>query len=134
MSTLYRISPITGLVAYRPCSVFVSTGRFQNFVITSWMIILGFGGYLILRSKKGRTTAFVSIGALAGAVLMSTSRGVMMWSAGSALVIAYFTGQELKHLLEFLLIDNPLHPGESFPRTSGMRFHYDLSRPMFDAT
>jgi len=87
MSTLYRVSPITGLVAYRPCSVFVSTGRFQNFIITSWIIILGFGGYLILRSKKGRTTAFVSIGALAGAVVMSTSRGVMMWSAGSALVI-----------------------------------------------
>src|SRR5258708_1423946 len=87
LSNLYRISPITGLIAYRPCSVFVSTGRFQNFVITSWIIILGFGGYLILRTKKGRTPAFVTIGVLAGAVLMSTSRGVMMWSAGSALVI-----------------------------------------------
>src|SRR5258708_25893968 len=87
LSNLYRISPLTGLVAYRPCSVFVSTGRFQNFVITSWIVILGFGGYLILRSKKGRTTAFVSIGVVAGGILMSTSRGVMMWSAGSALVI-----------------------------------------------
>jgi len=87
LSNLYRKSPITGLIAYRPCSVFVSTGRFQNFVITSWIIILGFGGYLTLRSKKGRTAALVTIGVLAGAVLMSTSRGVMMWSAGSALVI-----------------------------------------------
>ena len=53
-------------------------------------------------------------------------------TAGSALVTGYFTGQDLKHLLEFFLIDNPAHPGEYFPRASGMRFHYDLSRPKFD--
>ena len=35
-------------------------------------------------------------------------------------------------MLEFLLVDNPTHPGETFPRTSGMRFRYDMSRPMFD--
>jgi hypothetical protein len=87
MSTLYRVSPITGLVSYRPCSVFVSAGRFQNFLVGSWIIILGFGGYLILRTKKGRTATFLAIGILAGAALMSTSRGVMMWSGGSALVV-----------------------------------------------
>ena len=59
--------------------------------------------------------------------------GVVDPTAGSALVTAYFTGQELKHLLEFLLVDNPVHPGEYFPRSSGMRFRYDPSRPKFDA-
>jgi 5'-nucleotidase / UDP-sugar diphosphatase len=58
--------------------------------------------------------------------------GVVDSTAGSALVTAYLTGQELKHILEFLLIDNPVHPGETFPRTSGMRFRYDPSRPQFD--
>jgi 5'-nucleotidase/UDP-sugar diphosphatase len=58
--------------------------------------------------------------------------GVVDSTAGSALVTTYLTGQELKHILEFLLIDNPVHPGETFPRTSGMRFRYDLSRPQFD--
>ncbi len=58
--------------------------------------------------------------------------GVVDTTAGSALVTAYFTGQELKHLLEFLLVDNSAHPGEYFPRVSGMRFRYDTSRPMFD--
>ena len=53
-------------------------------------------------------------------------------TAGSALVTGYFTGQELKNLLEFFLVDNPAHPGEYFPRASGMRFRYDLSRPKFD--
>jgi 5'-nucleotidase / UDP-sugar diphosphatase len=58
--------------------------------------------------------------------------GVVDSTAGSALVTGYLTGQELKHLLEFLLVDNPVHPGETFPRTSGMRFRYDMSRPQFD--
>ena len=59
--------------------------------------------------------------------------GVVDSTAGSALVTAYFTGQELKHLLEYWLVDNPTHPGEWFPRVSGMRFNYDLSRAKFDA-
>ncbi len=87
LSSLYRVSPITGQMAYRPTSVFVSTGRFQNLIIASWTIVLGYGGYLILRTKKGRTRAFVTIGVLAAAALMSTSRGVMMWCGGSTLVV-----------------------------------------------
>jgi 5'-nucleotidase len=58
--------------------------------------------------------------------------GVVDTTAGSALVTGYFTGQELKNLLEFFLVDNPAHPGEYFPRCSGMRFRYDQSRPRFD--
>jgi 5'-nucleotidase len=59
--------------------------------------------------------------------------GVVDTTAGSSLVTGYFTGQELKHLLEFFLVDNPAHPGELFPRVSGMRFRYVPSRPQFDA-
>jgi 5'-nucleotidase/UDP-sugar diphosphatase len=58
--------------------------------------------------------------------------GVVDPTAGSALVTGYFTGLDLKNLLEFLLVDSPAHPGEYFPRTSGMRFRYDPSRPQFD--
>jgi len=58
--------------------------------------------------------------------------GVVDQTAGSALVTAWFTGQELKHVLEFFLVDCPTHPGEYFPRASGMRFRYDLSRPKFE--
>ena len=58
--------------------------------------------------------------------------GVVDATAGSALITAYLSGRELKDLLEFLLVDNPTHPGEYFPRTSGLRFRYDKSRPVFD--
>jgi 5'-nucleotidase/UDP-sugar diphosphatase len=59
--------------------------------------------------------------------------GVVDSTAGSALVTGYLTGLDLKNMLEFLLVDNPTHPGEFFPRASGMRFRYDPSRPKFDA-
>jgi 5'-nucleotidase/UDP-sugar diphosphatase len=58
--------------------------------------------------------------------------GVVDTTAGSALVTGYFTGMDLKNLLEFWLVDNPAHPGEFLPRASGMRFRYDMSRPQFD--
>jgi 5'-nucleotidase/UDP-sugar diphosphatase len=58
--------------------------------------------------------------------------GVVDTTAGSALVTGYFTGLDLKNLLEYWLVDNPAHPGEFLPRASGMRFRYDMSRPQFD--
>lgn len=88
LSGLYRVAPISGEIAYRPSSVFVSNGRFQDFLIVSWLISLGFGGYLILRSRKGRLLAFATIAVVAGASFMSASRGVLMWNLGSGLVVA----------------------------------------------
>jgi len=87
LSTLYRTAPISGLMAYRPNGVFVSAGRFENFLNVAWVIALGFGGYLLLRSLRGRTLAFVAIAVIGVASIMSTSRGVVMWNAGSTFVI-----------------------------------------------
>lgn len=88
LSNTYREAPISGLLAYRPTSVFVSAGRFQDFLIVSWMISLGFSGYLLLRSRRGRTLAFITVGVVAAASVMTASRGVFMWNAGTTLVTA----------------------------------------------
>jgi hypothetical protein len=88
LSTLYRAAPISGEVAYRPTSVFVSSGRFQDFLMVAWLISLGFSGYLLLRSRRGRTLAFTTVGVVGAASLMSASRGVFMWNSGDALVVA----------------------------------------------
>jgi len=86
LSTLYRVAPLSGEVVYRPTSVFVSGGRFANFLIVSWLIALGFAGYLLLRHKKGRQLAFIVTAVLAAAVMMCASRGALMWTLGSTLV------------------------------------------------
>ncbi len=80
----------------------------------------------LLRGKTGVVTVY---DVFAVAPLGS---GVVDPTPGSTLVTGYFNAQDLKNLLEFLLIDNPAHPGEYFPRASGMRFRYDLTRPKFD--
>jgi 5'-nucleotidase / UDP-sugar diphosphatase len=80
----------------------------------------------LLRGKTGVQTVY---DVFAVAPLGS---GVIDPTPGSTLVTGYFTGQDLKKLLEFFLVDSAAHPGEYFPRASGMRFRYDLSRPRFD--
>jgi hypothetical protein len=88
LSTNYRASPITGLIAYRPTSVFVSAGRFQNFQIVSWILTLGYGGFLLLRSRRGRLVAFTCIGVLAAGTLLTASRGVLLWNSVGGVFIA----------------------------------------------
>jgi hypothetical protein len=88
LSTLYRVSPITGLVAYRPTSFFVSAGRFQNFLLVSWILALGFGGILLMRKQTGRLLAFTTVGIVAAACLLTASRGVILWALASAMVVA----------------------------------------------
>jgi len=87
LSTLYRAAPISGVLAYRPTSVFVSVGRFQDFLIVAWVVSLGFSSYLLLRTRRGRTIAFTAVGMVAAAGLMSTSRGVFMWNAGITFLV-----------------------------------------------
>jgi len=88
LGTLYRTAPISGLVAYRPTSVFVSAGRYSNFLIVCWLVALGYAGYLLLRSRRGRNLAFICVAVIAAGSLMNASRGVFMWNAGNAIVVA----------------------------------------------
>jgi hypothetical protein len=88
LSTLYRASPITGLVAYRPTSFFVSAGRFQNFLVLSWVLTLGFGGFLLMRKQTGRMLGFATLAMVAAASLMAASRGTVLWTLATATVVA----------------------------------------------
>lgn len=94
LSETYRVAPISGAVAYRPTSVFVSTGRFGNFLVVSWIMVFGFSGYLLLRHRRGRIFAFLTLAITAAGCLMCASRGVFMWSAGAGLLggIAFVWG------------------------------------------
>jgi 5'-nucleotidase/UDP-sugar diphosphatase len=67
--------------------------------------------------------------------VMPLGAGVVDPTAGSALMTVYLDGQNVKHVLDFFLIEIPGHEylvGELFPRSSGLRFRYDSSRPTFD--
>ena len=94
LSTLYRVSPITGAVAYRPNSVFVSAGRYMNFIMVAWIVVLGFSGYLLLRHKRGRVLAFIALPITAAGAFLTASRGIFLWSMANALItsVAFLWG------------------------------------------
>jgi len=79
----------------------------------------------LMRGKSGVQTVY-DVFAVA-----PIGTGIVDSTAGSALVTVYFTGRDLKTLLEFLIGNNPAS-GEFFPRASGMRFRYDPARPKYD--
>jgi hypothetical protein len=86
LSGLYRVSATTGAVAYRPTSVFVSAGRYSNFILVIWLLVLGFGGYLLLRHKRGRALAFIAIPVTAAGAFLTSSRGTFMYGMINAVV------------------------------------------------
>jgi hypothetical protein len=79
MSGLYRVS-LSGASAYRPTSVFVSAGRYADFVMVAWLLVLGFSGYLLLRQKRGRNFAFLTVAVAAAGAFLTASRGAFMWA------------------------------------------------------
>lgn len=98
LSTLYRASPLTGEVAYRPASVFVSAGRYADFIMIAWIVVLGFSGYLLLRHKRGRILAFIALPVTAAGAFLTASRGSFLWGALNAIVtsVAFIWGAPWK--------------------------------------
>jgi hypothetical protein len=78
-STLYRVTATGSAIAYRPNSVFVSSGRYANFINVAWLLVLGFSGYLFLRQKRGRAFAFIVIAVTSTGAFLTASRGSFMW-------------------------------------------------------
>jgi hypothetical protein len=93
LSSLYRVTD-SGFSAYRPTSVFVSAGRYADFIMVAWLLVLGFSGYLLLRQKRGRALAFIAIALTATGAFLTASRGSFMWGMISVLVtsVAFFWG------------------------------------------
>jgi hypothetical protein len=94
LSTLYRQAPISGQQLYRPTSVFVSDGRFASYLFLIWLVGLGFGAFLLLhKAKHGKLLTVLTLSIVTVAIVLSGSRGAVMWSGGAAAIcIAAFLG------------------------------------------
>lgn len=79
LSKLYRVSPISGVRVYRACSVFVSNGRYSDYLQVAWLFALGYSGYLLLRLRQRRWLAFTALAVTMAGAVLSGSRGVIMW-------------------------------------------------------
>jgi len=86
LSTAYRVAPVSGVMVYRPTSVFVSSGRFAFFLVPAWLFAFGYGGYLLLRSRRYRLLTSVALAVTTVAIALCASRGTLLWTIGSALI------------------------------------------------
>jgi hypothetical protein len=77
----------SGVAVPRPCSVFVSDGRFASYVV--FMFVLGFGtaAYLLIRAHRGVKIAFLALALVAVAEVMTGSRGAFVYVVINALVL-----------------------------------------------
>jgi hypothetical protein len=88
LGDLYKQTPLTHQLLSLPDSVFVSSGRYGLFLSLMTILMIGAAGYLLPSTRRSRTLIFVVIAIVGGAVLLSGSRGTVMYSTGSALVMA----------------------------------------------
>lgn len=86
LAHLTRYTP-SGLAVSRPPSVFVSDGRFAQYILLVFILGLGTFGYLLLRTNRGRKLVLLAVGLVALAAVMSGGRAVFMYVVSSSLLI-----------------------------------------------
>ena len=86
LSTLYRMAPISRAIVYRPTSVFVSDGRFASYMVLASILTFGFASHLLLRSRRGRNFAFLTLALVVAGAAMSGSRGAFVFAGASLLI------------------------------------------------
>ncbi len=87
LGNLEKVTPISNQLFSLPDSVFVSSGRFDFFLILAFILAVGAIGYLLLGNLRGRQTVLLAIGTIGVATLLSGSRGAVMFVLISALAL-----------------------------------------------
>ena len=88
LGQLTRYSPITHLAVVAPTSVFVSTGRFDAFVVLTMILALSAQAYLLLKRRNHAVYGFLGIGIAFVAAMQSGSRGCIIYTVMCALVLS----------------------------------------------
>jgi hypothetical protein len=87
-------STATGEIFNLPSAVFVSSGRYSEYLTIALIIALGAAGYLLLYTKQNRKWMFTAMGLLGVATLLSGNRGsvVSMLMTAAFLSIGFLWG------------------------------------------
>jgi hypothetical protein len=88
LGELNRYSPISNQVLSLPTAVFVSSGRFGGYLILATILMAGAAGYLLLYNERSRKLIFIVTGIIGGAILLSGSRGAVVYGAASVIILA----------------------------------------------
>jgi hypothetical protein len=87
LGNLTKVSPLSNRTLSLPDSVFVSSGRFDEYVVWMFILTAGTAAYLLLHTPRHRRLIFAVAGALGVATLLSGSRSTVVGVSISALVL-----------------------------------------------
>lgn len=87
LGNLEKSTPLSHQMFSLPDSVFVSSGRFDFFLILAFILVLGTGGYFLLANLRGRKIVFPVIGIIAIATVLSGSRSTFLFVLFSVLAL-----------------------------------------------
>jgi len=87
LGNLEKSTPLTNQLFSLPDSVFVSSGRFDFFLILALILVLGTSGYFLLGNLRGRKIVLLAIGIIGVATLLCGSRGAVMFVLISAFAL-----------------------------------------------
>jgi hypothetical protein len=105
----------TGILVPRPVSVFVSEGRFGQYLILAFILGVGIAGYQLLRKSRGAWVTFTAVALVAVGVVVTGSRGAFSWTLISALVlVAGLLAGAPTHLEEGRLLARAIRRGIIF--------------------
>jgi len=88
LGELNKYSPLTNQILSLPTGVFVSSGRFANYLILAVILLVGSSGYLLLYTQRTRRLVFMVTAIVGAAILLSGSRGAVVYGAASVLFLA----------------------------------------------
>jgi len=88
LAALDKVTPITQQILHLPSSVFVSAGRYGQYLFSSVVLGLGAVGYVLLQGGRRKWFVFTSLGVIAVGVLFSGLRGTVVLSIASAAVMS----------------------------------------------
>jgi hypothetical protein len=88
LGDLQKVTPLTGQILSLPSSVFVSSGRFSQYMIVAGILLMGAAGYLVLYTRRNRKLILLMFGIVGGGVMFSGSRGAIMFALASVLVLS----------------------------------------------
>ena len=94
LGNLRKASPISGQIFSLPDSVFVSSGRFGQYLVLAFILAMGTAAYLLFYTRRNRKLLFAVVGLVVVATLLSGSRTALVGVIASAPVLsgAYLWG------------------------------------------
>jgi hypothetical protein len=78
LGNLSKASPISNQLFNLPDSVFVSSGRYAEYLSLAFIVAIGTAGYFVVHAKRNQKLIFLVIGLLGVAAFLSGNRGCFM--------------------------------------------------------